>query len=145
MKFKKYLLFTFLILTFNYASADIYEDDLSKCLSDNTSGKDRKDLAIWVFTVMASHPEILTISSIKVEDKTIAEKTVGKLYNRLLTEDCKPQIDTAYKNRSPRAIQSAFEQLGRLAMLELMSNEKVIESFSGPAKYINLEKLKPTQ
>ena len=31
--------------------------DLSTCVADNTSGKQRKDLARWVFFAMAAHPD----------------------------------------------------------------------------------------
>ena len=34
------------------------DEALSRCLADNTSGRDRKDLARWVFFAMAAHPEI---------------------------------------------------------------------------------------
>jgi hypothetical protein len=33
-------------------------DALSTCFADRTSGKDRKDLARWIFLAMAAHPEM---------------------------------------------------------------------------------------
>jgi hypothetical protein len=140
MKLFKYI-FIVSMLACGNAYADVYEDNLSRCLSDSTSGKDRKDLARWVFSVMSSHPEITNISPISPENKLKVEQTAGKLYNRLLTVDCKPEIEAAFKNKSPTATKNAFEQLGRLAMMEIMTNPDVITSFSGISKYIDMSKL----
>ena len=45
------------------AAAQTPTADLSSCLAENTWGKDRKDLAKWVFLAMASHPEIRQYAS----------------------------------------------------------------------------------
>lgn len=145
MKFLKCVCFVLSLLAFNLSYANGYADDISRCLSDSTSGKDRKDLARWVFTVMATHPEILKITSVTPKDRDSAEQAAGQLYNKLLTQDCKPQIEAAFKNKDATAARSAFEYLGKLAMQELMADPNVTKSFSGITKYIDFEKLRPPQ
>lgn len=142
MKFPKYILSALLILTFNTSHAG-YAEDISTCLSDYTSGKDRKDLARWTFTVMATHPEMVKITTINKQDVENIERAAGEVYNRLLTQDCKGQIENAYNNKDLDAIKTAFGQLGMLAMQELITNPNVVKSFAGITKYIDLEKLKP--
>ena len=114
---------------------------LTSCLSDSTSGKDRKDLAKWVFAAMSTHPEIREFANVadKVRDQT--SNTMGVLVTRLLSEDCARQTQAAIKNEGATAMQTAFRALGGLAMQELMSNPDVSASFSTFEKYMDRKKI----
>lgn len=114
---------------------------LTSCLSDSTSGKDRKDLAKWVFAAMSTHPEIREFAVVtdKVRDQT--SNTVGVLVTRLLSEDCAKQTQAAIRNEGQIAMQTAFRALGGLAMQELMSNPEVTASFSIFEKYLDRRKI----
>lgn len=119
-------------------------DALSRCFADSTTGKDRKDLARWVFLAMAVHPEIKQYSSpdaAKAADDT--DKMMANMVTRLLTESCAQQTQTAFKQGGPAAVQSAFQLLGQLAMQELMSDPKVAASMSSFQKYVDQNKLNP--
>jgi len=114
---------------------------LTSCLTDNTSGKDRKDLAKWVFAAMSTHPEIREFANVteKVRDQT--SNTMGVLVTRLLSVDCAKQTQAAIKNEGAMAMQNAFRALGGLAMQELMSNPDVTVSFSVFEKYLDRKKI----
>lgn len=114
---------------------------LTNCLSDSTSGKDRKDLAKWVFAAMSTHPEIREFAPVtdKVRDQT--SSTVGGLVTRLLSEDCAKQAQAALRNEGQAAMQTAFRALGGLAMQELISNPEVTASFSLMEKYLDRRKI----
>lgn len=107
--------------------------ELSTCLIDNLNGKERKNLAVWVFMAMASHPEIKKYSNITPKDKTDTDKYIGALITRLLTEDCPKELKVAY-SADPQAIQKAFEVVGKVAMQELMANQAVNASL---VNYVN--------
>lgn len=114
---------------------------LTSCLTDSTSGKDRKDLAKWVFTAMSTHPEIREFANVtdKVRDQT--SSTMGVLVTRLLSVDCARQTQAAMKNEGTAAMQAAFRALGGLAMQELMTNPDVTASFSAFEKYLDRKKI----
>lgn len=114
---------------------------LTSCLSDSTSGKDRKDLAKWVFAAMSTHPEIREFAKVtpKVLDQT--SSTMGGLVTRLLSEDCAKQTQAAVKNEGAAALQAAFRSLGGLAMQELMTNPDVNTSFGAFEKYLDRKKI----
>ncbi|MCG2575784.1 hypothetical protein LZ012_02105 [Dechloromonas sp. XY25] len=141
MNLKKFLLTTCTLLATLPAIAGPDAAALTSCLTDNTSGKDRKDLAKWVFAAMASHPEIREFANVadKVRDQT--SNTMGVLVTRLLSEDCAKQTQAAIKNEGATAMQTAFRALGGLAMQELMSNPDVNASFSTFEKYLDRKKI----
>ena len=114
---------------------------LTSCLTDNTSGKDRKNLAKWVFAAMSTHPEIREFAVVtdKVRDQT--SNTMGVLVTRLLSEDCAKQAQAAIRNEGQVAMQTAFRALGGLAMQELMSDPEVTASFSTFEKYLDRRKI----
>jgi hypothetical protein len=137
---KQTVILMLLILTSGTAIADEFVANITQCITDATSGKDRKDLAKWVFTSMSTHPEIAAFNKIDAKILLDTEKKAGEIYNRLFTVDCKNQINSAIQNHKPQAVQVAFEELGKLSMQELMTNQNVMDAFSAPAKYIDYSK-----
>jgi len=133
----KHKFFVFLLLcAFN---GHAVADSLSTCLADSTTGRDRKDLAVWVFTAISSHPEIQNVMPVNEEDKINSEKKAGEIYTRLIAEDCKAEILASQD--SPLAIKKAFEKLGKIAMMELLNDTNVTQSIQGVAKYMDHKKI----
>jgi len=114
---------------------------LSSCMADNTTGKERKALARWVFIAMTAHPEMRDLSHTTVEARDQINQAMGTMVNKLLTESCAAQARTALKQEGSVALQTAFGVLGQLAMQELMSNSEVNASISGFEKYVDKKKL----
>jgi hypothetical protein len=118
------------------------EDALAKCLADNTTGKDRKDLARWIFVAMAAHPEMRDLASPTEVVADRASETVGKLVTRLVTENCPEETKAVVKGAdSSTAMRHAFERLGRLAVLEIMSNPDVVSAVSKFERYVDRDRL----
>ena len=116
-------------------------DALSACLADNTTGRDRKELARWVFVGMASHPEIRSLANVTQADRDGLDKAVASTVMRLMTESCRAEGRSALERDGSVAFQAAFAIIGKLAMQELMSNPDVNSSFSRYAKYVDQKKL----
>lgn len=123
------------------AQAGEVTNKLGVCLTDSLSGKERKNLAKWVFFAMAAHPEISSYSRITESDQIQANQFVGKLVTRLITEDCPQEAKAALSESGRLAFQQAFGLVGRVAMQELMTDANVSQSFSGFEKYLDKEKL----
>jgi hypothetical protein len=98
---------------------------LGRCLADNTSGKDRKDLARWLFAAMTAHPEMKPLSAAGPEAIDAASRTAAAIFTRLLADTCAKEIRAAVQSGGPAALQSGFQVLGQLAMQELMTNPDV--------------------
>jgi hypothetical protein len=115
-------------------------DRLSLCLAANTTGKERKVLAKWVFVSISAHPALKDVSktSTKIRDET--DQAVGSLVTRLMTESCVSEFRAAAEQDESQSFQKAFESLGRLAFQELMSDSSVNVSMSGFKKYLDKEK-----
>lgn len=123
------------------ATAGDYTKALSSCLADSTTGKDRRDLARWIYVAMSQHPEMGRLSTISAEAREDAFKTTGSLVTRLLSENCAPQAKEAIKHEGPASFQNAFEVLGRLAMQELMTNGDVNAAIMNIGRYADRRKV----
>jgi hypothetical protein len=112
-------------------------DAFGKCLADNTSGKDRKDLARWLYVAMGAHPDMKAISSINSSAPEDSSRVAGELFTRLIAEACPNQAKAAVDATGPVAFQSAFSVLGQLAMQELMADKDVNAGMGLLQKYID--------
>ena len=111
---------------------------LKSCLADNTSGKDRKDLARWIFLALAAHPELKQDASPNAAAAgDESSRTMAALVTRLFTESCVNETKAVLQGGQPQSLQFAFEALGQLAMRELMADKSVQASMSLFQQYID--------
>ncbi|MCW9031589.1 MAG: hypothetical protein OQK58_08900 [Gammaproteobacteria bacterium] len=115
-------------------------DVFSNCLVDALNGKERKNLAKWIFFAIAAHPDITSYSKASTKDINDSDKYVGKLITKLLTADCSNELNNARKS-NPRAIEQGFGLVGKVAMQELMTNQNVTKAISNYIKYADQEKI----
>jgi hypothetical protein len=116
--------------------------DLTTCLADQSSGRDRKDLARWVFLAMAAHPEnkeFLAPGVTAAIDRS--NRTAAGLFMRLMTESCSAQMKVAVSQGGPKAVEAAFSALGQLAMRELMTNPDVNAAMGSLQEHMDGAKL----
>jgi len=111
------------------------------CLVDNLNGKERKNLAKWIYLAMAAHPEIKSLSSANSNDIQKSDKYIGKLITKLLTINCPTELNKATKS-NPNALEQGFGLVGKVAMQELMTNKKVTKALENYIEYTDLEKIK---
>lgn len=116
------------------------ELNLGTCLIDSLTGKERKNLAKWIYFAIAAHPEMSSYSNIKQEDRVKIDKYVGNLVTRLLAEDCASEFKSA-QTTDPLALRKAFELVGQVAMQELMTNQNVKTSITSYVKYTDQNKI----
>jgi len=124
-----------------WAVAGPQADALSNCLSENTNGKERKELARWVFLGMSAHPEIRALTTADAKTRTDSQKWMGTLVTRLLSENCAAQTRAAVQSEGSAGMMAAFRSLGELAMRELMTNGDVAAALSGYEQYLDKKKL----
>jgi len=131
-----------LTITASSAIAGPATSALTTCVADNTTGKDRKDLARWTFVVMSSHPEIQRLSNVSQTDRDQLDRILAAIVTRLLAENCQAQAKLAIETEGSEApLKTAFEAIGKLAMQELMSNPEVNSAATSFAKYLDTDKL----
>ena len=116
-------------------------DKASACLADNTSGKDRKVLARWMFLAMGAHPEIRSLSNATPADQEETSRLVADLITRLLTENCRGEIQNLVRMEGSGALTNAFEFLGKSAMQELLTNKDVSGSIEQYIRYVDKSKI----
>lgn len=130
------------------ASADAQQpiQRLTSCVADNTTGKDRKELAKWIFLAMSAHPEMKAVASINsataMDDSS---RTVAALMTSLLTQMCSAETRAVVNTgQAAEAMGLAFQNLGQLAMQELMADKSVQDSMALFQQYIDQKRLAET-
>ncbi|WP_047691700.1 hypothetical protein [Vibrio sp. ZOR0018] len=138
---KKVLLITAIALS-GLLVAPVHADTgrFTTCLLDSLNGKERKNLAKWIYFSIAAHPELNEFSNISKSDRTSIDKYTGQLVTRLLVEDCAQELVAAQK-ADPLAIEKAFEMVGQVAMQELMNSEDVTNAITNYLQYTDQDKL----
>ena len=144
MKFLKSTICTLAILSSFVASAyaGSYTNELSKCLVDSTSVRDRTALVKWVFSAASLHSAVKSIASVSEKQLDEANKNTADLFMRLLTETCKQETKNALKYEGEVTIQLSFQVLGQVAGRELFSSPEVSKAMSGLEKHLDADKLK---
>lgn len=127
-------------LTSGVAQASQEAQQFGVCLTDSMNGKERKNLAKWIFLGMSSHSIIKPYANVTENDLESSNKYVGELITRLITEDCPKQANTASKAMGSAAFEQAFKVVGEVAMQELMTEPSVGKSLGAFEKYLDQEK-----
>lgn len=143
MNMRRLLVAIVLLFASSTAWADAAVDAFSQCLAENTSGKDRKDLARWLFVSIGAHPEMRALAPISASASEDALRITGQLLTRLIADACPKQAQEAVQTVGSVAMQSAFTVLGQLAMQELMTNKDVAASMGRLQMYIDSAKVTP--
>lgn len=139
---KRFTLCALLVLNAGWVHAGPHGDLLATCFSESTTGRDRTDLARWVFMAMAQYPAIKELGNVLPDAQEDTNKRIGALYTRLISENCPSQTANAIQKEGDAALQVAYETLGRLAMQELVINPQVIGVFAGASKYVDSAKIR---
>jgi len=114
---------------------------LSTCFVENTTGRDRKDLAKWVFVAMGVHPDMKSIASISSAASDNASRAVGRIFTRLMSETCVKEARAAIKANDSAAFASAFSILGMIAMQEIMKDSDVTTGLEAIQRHIDTNKI----
>jgi hypothetical protein len=123
------------------ATAGPQGDAFGRCLAENTTGKERKEMARWVFVAMTAHPEMRSLSAATEADREQTSRTVGVLFTKLLSEVCAVQAKAAMQAEGSQAMNGAFGTLGQLAMQEIMTNPEVTKAVSDFERFVDKSKV----
>lgn len=121
------------LFTAGAAHAGAYSDAFGKCLTDNSTGKDRVIFVRWLFVALTAHPDLQSLAKVSKADHEEATRQMAGVVNRLVLVDCRKEAVAALQNEGDSAFEKAFESFGRVAATELMGNPAVganLENFS---------------
>jgi hypothetical protein len=123
------------------ATAGAFTDDMSKCVVRSASAEDQKDLVIWIFSAISSHPAAAPYVNITDPQRDMLTRKAGDLMMRLLTSDCRKETISALKYEGQTSIQQAFGVLGQVAMQGLLTDAAVNRSMESLGEVVDAEKL----
>ena len=130
-----------LICASNSATAGPFADDMAKCLVNSASPADRTVLVKWIFSLITLHPDLTAMSTLTAKSRDDISKDAGALFQRLILESCRLQVQQSLQNEGPQTIAYAFQILGQAATAGLMTDPHVSAGVKDLAKYVDAEKL----
>ena len=123
------------------AHAGVYADDLAKCLVKSSTAADQERLVVWVFTSVSAHPAVQPYARVTEAQQQDMNQQGARMFERLLTVDCRAESVAALKYEGTTALASSFSVLGQVAMRSLMSDPKVQHNMAGVAREIDKSKI----
>ena len=123
------------------AAAGPYSDDLAKCLVRSTGDEEKRTLVKWIFAAVALHPEVADISSVTPAQRTEMTRNTAKIFEKLLADSCRTEVQQAVQYEGPQTIGSSFQVLGQVAARELFSNPNVAANMADLGKYIDQKRI----
>ena len=124
------------------ASAGVYTDDLSKCLVAKSTPEEKTLLMTWLFAAIALNPKLAPMVNMTAKERDKINSDTGKLFEKMLTDTCKPEAKLAIKNDGTSAIVAGFNVFGEVGVRELYSEPLVAEEMDKLHKYLEMEKFK---
>jgi hypothetical protein len=107
------------------AQASPESNALGKCLVDSSTGKDRVVFVQWLFAALSANPDVAPLASITPNKRTELNHQAAEIVQRLIITDCHKESVAAIRQDGDDVLSSAFEQFGRVAAQELMSDPSV--------------------
>jgi len=123
------------------AFAGPYADDMAKCLVRSTTTADRTSFVRWFFAAASSHPAVQALSAVTPEQREEANKGTAALFQKLLTESCRKEVQLAVRYEGPQTVGSSFQVFGEVAGRELFTDPAVTQAMGGFEKYFDKQKL----
>jgi hypothetical protein len=126
---------------FSVAHAGQYADELTQCVSKATTPADQVVLVTWIFGAISAHPAFADYSKVTPDQRVELNKKAAAVIQRLITDDCRPQIIAALKHEGLDAFKASFSAVGRMAMENMMAEPKVQADFDDVGRYFDTAKL----
>lgn len=138
---KRFLVAAALAAASTGALAGPYSDDLTKCLLGSTTPQDKTVMVQWVFATLALHPDVAPLANVNATQRTDLNAKTARLFERVMTENCKTQTQAAVRNEGPAALQQSFRKFGENATRELLGNSQVAAGLGNTASLLDPMKL----
>lgn len=121
--------------------AGLYTDDLSRCLVESSTPHDKTLLVKWMFTSMALHPDVASMSNVTEAQRDAVNKATAEMFVRLMTDTCLAQSKKAIQYEGAVAVEQGFNVFGQVAGKELFAHPHVAQALTGLQAHIDPKKL----
>ena len=139
--FSAVLLVSGLMMFSTSAHAGPRSDALGQCLVQKSTDNDHLVLVRWMFSAMVQHPELAQLSKLSESDRERIDADVAKLFQRLITEDCRAEARSVVQEEGMIAFQSSFEVFGKVAAQAIFGHSAVNAAMGGLQKHLDGEVL----
>lgn len=119
------------------AGAEVYGDDLAKCLVSHTSDQEKTGLMQFVFAAMSAHPAVASMAKVTPGQRQALSKQFAQLTQQLVAVRCRTETVAALKAEGVSAIEASFRVLGQVAMRGLMTDAAVAAEFQQLGSYFD--------
>ena len=125
------------------AYAGPYADSLSQCFVRSTTDSDRTTLVRWMFSIVALHPDIQSLTTVSDSQRVALNLEVADLMEKLVSESCRAETQEAIKFEGSQAVDASFGILGEIGLRRLLADPHVLDGVVGFTKYLDRSKFEP--
>jgi hypothetical protein len=123
------------------AIAGPFTDELSKCLVEKTTDQDKTLLVQWIFSTMATHPDVQGLATVATAKREDLSRRAAKMFEVLLVDRCNIEAKKAVQYEGQSVFGASFEVLGRIAGMGLFSHPTVARESAKFATYVDQKRL----
>lgn len=123
-----------LLAPVSVAHADVFVDDLTRCLVKSTSSKDQTLFMVWLFGAMSVHPAVKGYSSMTAAQRDAGAKAAGVVMVRLITADCRKESVDAIRAGGAASLSASFRVVGETAMRGFSADPQVAAGMASLAQ-----------
>ena len=98
---------------------------LSRCLTGAVSPADKRALVRWIFSAIATHPDIQDLAVVDAARRDEVERAGVEVFERLIAQDCTAQSRDAIVKEGTTGFGEAFKTLGEVAMGGVVEDPQV--------------------
>jgi len=131
------IFFTIVLLFSLNVKAGFYGDQFTECLLNNTSERDKIILVKWMFIGMGQHPILKREFPISESRKESADIAVADYITYIITSSCYEETKNVMAHEGEEAFVKSFELLGELAMMLVIEDADVLNSFEDYVKHLD--------
>lgn len=122
------------------ARASDVTDKLSQCLVENASPKDQANLVTWMFSAVSANPALKNLAPLSREERDDINRALAMTFQRLMLEDCRREVVNAMRAEGSKAIEGAFELMGKRAAEQLLSDPASAAEMEKMSTYLDAAK-----
>lgn len=120
--------------------ANIYDDNLTRCVVESTTAKENQTLVQWMYMALSASPDIHQFSKLSTMDEKQINQNVALLFQSLLKDRCHKELELVTKYSDESGLDQAFRTLGQTAMLGIMKQPEVTNKIGEFLQYMKTDK-----
>jgi len=123
------------------AAADVFQDDLTRCMVNAASDQDKSAFMVWMFSAISSDPKLQKMTTLDRAQRDKIGSDAAAVFQRLLFVDCRKEAIAVLKTQGANALAESFGGLGETATEQMFRSPEAQRELEALGKGFDDKKL----